>query len=51
MSMLRALRSKRGFGVFWLGFSASVLGDAITRTTLIWYVFERTGSPVSLGWV
>jgi MFS family permease len=49
--MGRALRSKRGFGVFWLGFSASVLGDAITRTTLIWYVFELTGSPVSLGWL
>ncbi len=47
--MPRALRSKRGFGVFWLGFSGSVLGDAITRTTLIWYVFERTGSPVSAG--
>ena len=51
MSMRRALRSERGFGVFWLGFSATVLGDAITRTTLIWYVFEATGSPVSLGWL
>jgi hypothetical protein len=30
MTMGRALRSERGFGVFWLGFSASVLGDAIT---------------------
>jgi len=49
--MRRALRSERGFGVFWLGFSATVLGDAITRTTLIWYVFEATGSPVSLGWL
>ena len=49
MSMSRALRSERGFGVFWLGFSGSVLGDAITRTTLIWYVFELTGSSVSLG--
>ncbi len=49
--MRRALRSERGFGVFWLGFSASVLGDAITRTTLIWYVFAATGSPVSLGWL
>jgi acyl dehydratase len=51
MSLRRALRSDRGFGVFWLGFSASVLGDAITRTTLIWYVFDLTGSPVSLGWL
>ena len=51
MSMRRALRSKRGFGVFWLGFSASVPGDAVTRTTLIWYVFQLTGSTVSLGWL
>ncbi|MDH3475766.1 MAG: MFS transporter [Rhodospirillales bacterium] len=51
MSMRRVLRSERGFGVFWLGFSASVLGDAITRTTLIWYVFDLTGSSVSLGWL
>ncbi len=51
MSMRRALRGERGFGVFWLGFSASVLGDAITRTTLIWYVFDLTGSSVSLGWL
>jgi len=51
MSLRRTLRSKRGFGVFWLGFSLSVLGDAITRTTLVWYVFERTGSSVSLGWL
>jgi MFS family permease len=51
MNIRSALRSKRGFGVFWLGFSATVLGDAITRTTLIWYVFELTGSSVSLGWL
>jgi predicted MFS family arabinose efflux permease len=51
MTIRRALRSERGFGVFWLGFSASVLGDAITRTTLVWYVFELTGSTVSLGWL
>ncbi len=51
MSMRRALGSERGFGIFWLGFSASVLGDAVTRTTLIWYLFELTGSSVSLGWL
>ncbi len=32
MSIARAVRSDRGFGVFWLGFGLSVLGDAITRT-------------------
>ena len=51
MSLRRALCSERGFGVFWLGFSLSVLGDAITRTTLVWYVFDLTGSSVSLGWL
>jgi MFS family permease len=51
MSIRRALRSERGFGVFWLGFSMSVLGDAITRTTLVWYVLDLTGSSVSLGWL
>ena len=51
MSMQRALRSGRGYGLFWLGFSLSVLGDAITRTTLIWYVLDQTGSSVSLGWL
>jgi predicted MFS family arabinose efflux permease len=51
MSMHRALRSERGFGVFWLSFSLSMLGDAVTRTTLIWYVFDYTGSSVSLGWL
>lgn len=51
MTIGRALRSERGFGVFWLGFSLTVLGDAITRTTLIWYVFEVTDSSVSLGWL
>ncbi len=51
MSMHRALRSDRGFGIFWLAFSVTVLGDAITRTTLIWYVFDLTGSSVSLGWL
>lgn len=51
MSIRRALQSNRGFGVFWLGFSVSVLGDAMTRTTLIWYVFDLAGSSVSLGWL
>jgi len=51
MSMGCALRSDRGIGVFWLGFSFSVLGDAITRTTLIWYLFDLTDSPVALGWL
>jgi len=49
--MWKALLSGRGLGVFWLGFCLSVLGDAVTRTTLVWFVFERTGSSVALGWL
>lgn len=49
MSLAAALRSERGFGFFWAGYCVTVIGDAITRTTLIWYVFETTGSSVSVG--
>lgn len=51
MSVRRALASERGFGRFWAGFAVSVLGDAVTRTTLVWYVLQVTGSTVSLGWL
>src|SRR5262249_40767739 len=34
---------------FWLGFGFSALGDAMTRTALIWYVFQTTHSPQALG--
>jgi MFS family permease len=51
MGIRRALRPSRGFRVFWLGFCLSVLGDAVTRTTLIWWVLQETGPPVSLGWL
>ncbi len=44
MSTRRALRSERGFGVFRLGYSVSVLGGAFNRTTLVWYVFDLTGA-------
>jgi MFS family permease len=36
---------------FWLGFSASVLGDALSRVALTWYVYEVTGSAQALGWL
>ena len=49
VSLAATLRSGRGFGFFWAGYCATVIGDAITRTTLIWYVFEATGSSVSVG--
>lgn len=51
MSIRRVLASPSRFGAFWAMFSLSVLGDAITRTALIWYVLDQTSSPVALGWL
>jgi MFS family permease len=36
---------------FWLGFTGSVLGDALGRVALTWYVYEATDSPRALGWL
>lgn len=51
MSIRRVLASRSRFGAFWATFSLSVLGDAITRTALVWYVLTQTNSPVALGWL
>jgi len=51
MALRKVLASPSRFGTFWASFSMSVLGDAVTRTALIWYVLDRTGSAVSLGWL
>jgi MFS family permease len=37
------------FRNFWLGFAFSGIGDAMTKTALVWYVFARTGSAVDVG--
>ena len=34
---------------FWLGFSGSVVGDALSRVALTWYVYEQTQSAAALG--
>jgi MFS family permease len=39
----------RNFRSFWLGFTISALGDAMTRVALTWYVYELTGSARALG--
>jgi MFS family permease len=39
----------RSFRLFWLGFTFSILGDAMTRTALIWFVYETTNSAKALG--
>ncbi|MGH7605917.1 MAG: MFS transporter [Gemmatimonadales bacterium] len=37
------------FRSFWLGFTFSELGDAVTRVALTWYVYETTRSARALG--
>jgi MFS family permease len=39
------------FRWFWLGATASAVGDSMTRVALTWYVFDTTGSPEALGWL
>jgi MFS family permease len=39
------------FRSFWIGFSISVLGDALTHVAFTWYVFEQTRSAAALGWL
>src|SRR4051812_37545673 len=52
--MLRRYRdvlTRRSFRWFWLGFTFSEIGDAVTRVALTWFVYERTRSPEALGWL
>jgi MFS family permease len=47
----RQIFRNRSFRLFWSGFSFSVLGDAMTRVALTWFVYEATGSAAALGWL
>jgi MFS family permease len=47
----RLIFQNRSFRRFWLGFSFSVLGDAMTRVALTWFVYEATKSAEALGWL
>jgi MFS family permease len=47
----RQIFRNRSFRLFWCGFSFSVLGDAMTRVALTWFVYETTGSAEALGWL
>jgi MFS family permease len=46
-----AIFSVRAFRLFWSGFTFSVLGDAMSRVALTWFVYESTGSAEALGWL
>lgn len=37
------------FRAFWLGFTVSALGDAMTNVALIWYVYQTTHAPQAVG--
>ncbi len=47
----REVLGHRPFAVFWVGFSLSMTGDAMTRVALTWYIYESTGSSVAVGWL
>jgi MFS family permease len=47
----RLIFQNRSFALFWSGFSFSVLGDAMTRVALTWFVYETTRSAEALGWL
>jgi MFS family permease len=47
----RQIFQNRGFRLFWIGFTFSVLGDSITHVALTWYVYEATRSAQALGWL
>jgi MFS family permease len=37
------------FRAFWLGFTFSAIGDAMTNVALIWYVYQATHAPQAVG--
>jgi MFS family permease len=47
----RQIFQNRSFRLFWIGFTFSVLGDAITHVALTWFVYETTRSAEALGWL
>jgi MFS family permease len=47
----RDIFALRAFRRFWLAFTFSVLGDAMTRVALIWFVYDTTGSARDVGWL
>jgi MFS family permease len=49
-------RYRQIFGIapfcrFWLAYTCSSLGDAMTRVALIWFVYDTTGSARDVGWL
>jgi MFS family permease len=51
LARYRDIFQSASFRWFWLGFTFSAVGDAMTRIALIWYVYQSTGSPQAVGWL
>jgi len=49
MGNYRDIFQYTSFRWFWLGFTFSAVGDAMTRIALIWFVYQSTGSPQAVG--
>ncbi|GHO97097.1 MFS transporter [Reticulibacter mediterranei] len=45
----RAVFRNTSFRRFWLGFTFSAVGDAMTRIALIWFVYQSTKSAQAVG--
>lgn len=49
LNSYRDILGNRNFLAFWSGFTASSIGDSLSRVTLTWLVFEETKSAQALG--
>ena len=46
----RQVFASPGFRRFWLGFTVSALGDSMSQTALVWFVYSSSaGSPAAVG--
>ncbi len=49
VSSYQAIFRLPAFRAFWGGFTLSAVGDAMTKTALIWFVYQVTHSPEAVG--
>jgi len=49
LNSYRDILGNKNFLAFWSGFTASSIGDSLTRVALTWLVFEETKSAQALG--
>src|SRR5262245_53303479 len=51
LTRYRAIFACAPFRRFWIAFTCSALGDAMTRVALTWFVYDTTGSARAVGWL